>query len=273
MKFNDFEYFTDTIFVSNLSRSVGAKAAVKAYKDVSEVVFNNVKNSRLQNKAIKLVDIFPIEEQNAVGVTVIMGNRTDLVIPRWVFEEGDDWRAIVRGKCDGSNKQSNAWLELEKSVNFNCPSPGLDCYLVDIELTYLTAWDNDGDDSYYGWNELNSNDPNPGDYKYDYATWRLYTCEGDDCDPATQVILDSEEYDYITCIDHNEMNYYSRNIENICENVAQGAQIFSHIIMQPGRENLDSLINSDIDSFIVKHYWSSYVYVGYPWGEIGELEE
>ncbi len=272
LKFNDFEQFTDTIFVSNLSRRLDARAAVKAYNNVLGVMSNNFRNSRLQNKKIKLVDIYPIEEQNAVGVTVIMGSRTDVSYNTWVFEEGDDWRAISPGKCDGSKPESNAAKELEKSVNYNYPYPGaITPCIIDVQKIELRARDNDGDDSYYGWNKLNHRDYNPGDYKYDYATWRLYFCEGNKCDPAVEIVYGSEEYDYITCIDHDEMNYYSHNIEKICADIENdNPRSFCHIDISYDIYPIKPLDPESNEHLMEKGFWYADVYLAtvlMEWGD------
>lgn len=227
LSYDDYATLTDTIDVPELGGPMPSTVVARVNDDVLDIVKCFYHNTGFPNKKLKLVDVFPVAGQNAIGVTIVVGSITGSVHPNYDnFQPGDNWD-VVAGICDlsiypnnGPNPVSDrsACGEISRKATWNVGPQNYQAgeWYSDQEIVSFTDW-------WY----LNENDSEPGDWIMDYFMLYLEICDDtyydENCYGTNKLVkwlIDYNEYTdkYVDamCLEYVDLNYYLANAESYC---------------------------------------------------------
>ncbi len=197
LTYDNYAIETDTFVVPELGGSMPPSVVDRVNDEVLDSIICFFHSVLFSDKRLKLVDVFPINGQNSIGVNTIVGNyNNSLPSGSFSFEFGDDWNAFS-GKCDDPYNPSNGGNEVAIATNINVGTSSSiinPWFFTNIENFEYNSFE-DYNTGYY-WVELNENDLNPGDDIMDYHLWKAHSSSDD-----------------VMCLEYDEMNYYLANAE------------------------------------------------------------
>lgn len=201
--------------------SVNATVFSRVYEEVLDFVECHYEGVTLSNKKLKLVDVYEIDGENAIGVTSVVGgvNSSGGWLSSKSFQQGDNWDGFSSNCAETAPLTKNAATEIGRLTNWNLGTHmvSLDYYLTDIEPYPVFP------NGYPGYNNYNPGDQTEDDWIVDYMIWWLDYCDDYALDPCGGIELQSGSQDFedAMCIEYNEMNFYLDNVEDYVNAIEQ----------------------------------------------------
>lgn len=236
MQYDTFDVASDTIDVPELSGgTVSAREMAEVYEEVLAFVECHYEGVGFSGKKLKVVDVYEISGEDAIGVTSVVGqlNSTGFWLTAKSFQSGDNWDGFSSNCAETAPVTKSAATEVGRLTNWNLGNhmTSLDYYLTDIEVIHIFP------SGYPGYNNYNPNDPTEDDWVVDYMIWWLDYCIPNTPDPCSGVELESgsQAYEDAKCIEYDEMNFYLGNV----------ADYIGAIEQQEGKDFIDTYMKSE----------------------------